>query len=79
MHYGDGIRSLGKAFRPKPDNVILMDRRLLHPAEQDELKHRIAIYVKQVEEQGQITWLPRRGSGQSVSDEMSVSVECVVE
>ena len=32
---------------------------------------------KQVEEQGYITWLPRRGSGQSASDERAM--ECANE
>lgn len=62
-------KSLGKAFRPKPDKEIRTDRRHLHPAEQDEIKRRAAIYAKQVAEHGQITWLPHRGSGQSADGE----------
>ena len=79
MHYGDGVKSLDKAFRPKPDRTIRAERRLLHPAEREEIKQRFAIYAKQVKEQGQITWLPRRGSGLSASAEMNDSAECAAE
>jgi hypothetical protein len=52
-----------------------MERRLLHPAEQQEIKRRVAIYAVQVEEHGYFDWLPRRGSGLSATDEMSTSAE----
>ena len=35
------------------------------PEEQTEIDRRVAIYAKQVEETGRITWLPHRGEGES--------------
>ena len=53
-----------KAYRPVVmDSIVGPARRFRHPAVQAEIERRIAIYAKQVEETGRITWLPRRGSG----------------
>jgi hypothetical protein len=67
MRWGDETRSLHKAFRPAPDTIIGPDRRLRHPAVQEEIELRVDIYAEQVERYGRIgRWLPRRGSGRSV-------------
>ncbi len=52
-----------KAIRPITDAIIGPARRFRHPAEQEEVERRIAIYARQVEEQGFITWLKRKGTG----------------
>lgn len=53
-----------KARRPVADGIIGPNRRFRHPAVQAEIERRVAIYARQVEQTGQITWLPYRGSGQ---------------
>jgi hypothetical protein len=52
-----------KARRPKPDSIIGPGSRNRHPAVQAEIARRVAIYTQQVEQTGQVTWLPRLGSG----------------
>ena len=65
MRSGDGNGSLGKAFRPSSHGDVSEDRRHLHPATLEERKRRAAKYAKEMEEQGQWTYLPSQGSGQS--------------
>jgi hypothetical protein len=65
MRSSDGNRSLGKAFRPSAHGENPMDDRLRHPAERKERKTRLDLYVKEMEEQGQFTYRPMKGDGQS--------------
>ena len=65
MPSGDGAKSLGKAFRPTPDSEVPIDRRLLHPAEQEEIEDRVVAYAKQVAQRRRMKWLPSKGSGES--------------
>jgi len=53
-----------KGYRPRVEVAVGPDRRFRHPAAQAIIDRRVAIYATQVEEQGFITWLPRKGSGQ---------------
>jgi len=45
------------------DAIIVPGQRFRHPAVHSEIQRRVNIYARQVAEQGYITWLPRRGSG----------------
>jgi hypothetical protein len=65
MPRSDSHRSLDKAVRRAPDNEIPMDRRLLHPATQEEIKDRVAAYAEQVGRRGRMKWFPSLGNGQS--------------
>ena len=61
------IMSIDKAFRPceaMRTPRIAGSGRLRHPLEQAEVDRRVAIYARQVEQTGRITWLPHRGEGQ---------------
>jgi hypothetical protein len=50
--------------RPTAETIIIPPgRRFRHPAAQAEIQRRVAIYTQQVEQTGQITYLPYRGSG----------------
>lgn len=42
-----------------------LNRWLRVPEEHEEIGRRVAVYARQIEETGQITWLPPRGEGQS--------------
>ncbi len=73
-----------RGYLPAPlaDTIIGANRRLRHPAVQEEIERRVAIYADQVEQHGRITWLPRRGSGESaramrVEPRVSAACECV--
>ncbi|MFB3894497.1 MAG: hypothetical protein ACE15C_21050 [Phycisphaerae bacterium] len=52
-----------KAIRPMADGMIGPAKRFRDPDEQAEVERRIAIYARQVEEHGVITWLNRKGTG----------------
>jgi hypothetical protein len=52
------------AMRPVVmDAIIVIGKRFRHPAVHAEVTRRVGVYARQVERQGYITWLPRRGSG----------------
>jgi hypothetical protein len=60
------VRGYRPAFLAHTILALGADRRLRHPAVQEEIELRVDIYAKQVEKQGHIgKWLPRRGSGKS--------------
>jgi hypothetical protein len=63
MRPNDGNRSLGKAYRPGLHGESTDDRRFFHPATVEEIKRRAAKYAKDMEEQEEFTWLPKRGDG----------------
>ena len=65
MCSSDGNSSMGKAFRPSSYGEVSVDSRLLHPAVRKEKKTRLDLYVKEMEEQGQFTYRPQKGDGQS--------------
>jgi hypothetical protein len=52
-----------KGWRPVAETIIGPECRFRHPAEQAEVERRVAIYARQVEELGVLTWLPRKGEG----------------
>ena len=62
-------RSVDTAIRPSQAMLRRKSQgdspRLRAPQEQAEIDRRVAIYAKQVEETGRITWLPHRGEGES--------------
>ena len=68
MRGGDEAKSLHQAYRPVADTIIGPDSRLRHPAVQQEVELRVDIYANQVERNGRIKWLPRRGSGKSARE-----------
>jgi hypothetical protein len=53
-----------KARRPRPDSIVGPASCNRHPAVQAEIERRVAIYARQVEQTGMITWLPSMGSGE---------------
>lgn len=58
---------MDRAIRPSaalPSRQLVSSPRMRHPLEQVEIQRRVAIYARQVEEQGRITWLPHKGEGQ---------------
>ena len=62
------VKSMDRAIRPSAavlSRKVASSPRLRHPSEQAEIDRRVAIYTRQVEEHGRITWLPHKGEGQS--------------
>lgn len=62
------VESMDKAFRPStamPSRQVASNQHLRHPQEQAEIDSRVAIYIRQIEQEGRIRWLPRKGEGQS--------------
>ena len=53
-----------RAHRPVAEFAVGPSRRFRHPAVQAEIERRVAIYERQVQQTGCITWLPYRGSGE---------------
>jgi len=65
----EGDRSVDTAIRPSqamlPLKTKCVSARFRTPEEQAEIDRRVAIYTRQVEETGRITWLPQKGEGES--------------
>ena len=54
---------MDRAIRPSAGALLARpasSERSRHPRTQAEIRRRVAIYARQIEEQGHITWLPHR-------------------